>query len=276
MKRRIAAIGSISKITKAMKLVASARLRSAQEQLHVARAFATGVTAAWKEPEEKEVTAANKAGPNYLLVVMTGDRGLCGGFNMATIRAFRPRLRKTLTPTTTIMFYGDKGRGAMEREFGKYYTTAFTDLSRVKRLTFKQTAMVAEGLVQAKYDKGELYYNNFLNTLTMKPTTVPLYPLETMLAATTITTKYENEGDDALYANFYEYRTAARIYQYLSESYAGEVASRMTAMSSSSKNAEEMLVMISRQYNRQRQGKITAELIEIISGASAADEGNEQ
>ncbi len=269
VKRRIVSVGSISKITKAMKMVAASKLRTAQDQLDVARNFEGAVSKAWKEPEEKDIPAKDNA--TNLVVIMTSDRGLCGGVNSQVVRSVRPRLRKNLNAQTHVAFIGDKARSALEREFSKYFSWSFTEVGRAKRLTFKQCAMVADGIASAKFDKGELTYNRFVSTLSSEPTTVPLLPVNTMLATTDIQTKYENETDDSLYQNFWEFRLAARLFHQSAESYASETAARMNAMSSSSKNAAEMLSAISLTYNRQRQAKITAELIEIISGAAAAE-----
>jgi len=269
VKGRIRSIGSIGKITKAMKMVAASKLRTAQDQLEIARTFAQGVSAAWPEPAAGTIP---KGDGNTLHVIMTSDRGLCGGVNAQVIRSIRPNLRKTIGSKTKLVLIGDKGRTTLEREFGKYFTAAFTEVGRVKRLTFRQVALCADGIINQDFESGDLTFNRFVSTSTSEPTTVPLYPYSVMLANTDIETKYDAEGEDDVYQNFWEYRTAVRLYHQSSEAYASEVAARMQAMSSSSKNAAEMLAAISLQYNRQRQAKITSELIEIISGAAAAED----
>lgn len=270
LKRRIVSTGSIGKLTKAMKMVAVARLRSAQDQLLIARTFSRSVEQAWAEPEAVPVNPDNLSGA--MILTMTSDRGLCGGVNNQILRTLKPHLKKTLNKDTQMMFIGDKGRSALEREFGKYFVTSISETGKVKRSTFRQVAMIAELLSSTNYLTGHVFYNKYVNTAISEPTAVPFFPASVQLANTDIASKYENEGDEETYANFWEFRMAARLFTYTAEAYASETAARMTAMTNSSKNAGEMLNSITQQYNRQRQAKITNELTEIVSGAAAAEE----
>jgi F-type H+-transporting ATPase subunit gamma len=250
-----------------MKMVAASKLRTATEQLEISRRFQRGLVQAWPEPAEAPELKEGKT----TYVVMTSDRGLCGGVNTQILRQVRPALRASSKSAYNLFTIGDKGRSALEREFSDNFVECVSEVGKVKRLTFKQTAMVADVLNAVPFASAKVVYNNFVSSQSSTPTIAPIYPVETMLQATDITTKYENEGTEELYQNLWEFRNAARLFNYSAESYASETASRMNAMSSSSKNAAEMLSAISLEYNRRRQAKITSELIEIISGAAAAE-----
>lgn len=265
VKARIKSIGSTGKITKAMKMVAASKLRTATELVETSRKFKRGITEAWAEPAE--IADAGKT----VHVVMTSDRGLCGGVNTQILRKVRPRFRAAAAGSYNIVTIGDKGRSALEREFSDLFTECVSETGKVKRLSFKQVSMVSDIVHSVPAGNVQYNYNEFVNSQSSIPTVATVYPVDVMLANTDITTKFELEGGEETYQNLWEFRNAVRLFNFSAESTAAEIASRMNAMSSSSKNAAEMLSAISLEYNRRRQAKITSELIEIISGAAAAE-----
>jgi len=270
LKLRLTVVKNIQKITTSMKMVAAAKLRKSEESLGLARDFTSPIINFWPEAKQ-EITSAN----SYLYVPITSDKGLCGGVNSAVVRDIRNSINKRVSSGHTninIIPFGEKGRAGLERVFGKYFTTVVTELQKPKKIGFKQAAKVTGLLLKTKFDAGEIVYNKYKNMVSYTTTAVPLQPLPVLLLDTTALQPYELEGGNDVLENLYEFKLAIRIFQYLCEMDTSELSARMTAMSNSSKSAGEMIDALRLLYNRTRQAKITIELIEIISGASAAEE----
>jgi len=269
LRTRLVAIKNIKKITSSMKLVAAARLKKGEDILNQAREFSTPIINFWPESKQEVPHSAL-----YMYVPITSDRGLCGSVNNAIVREVRNLVNKRVSEGSTnllIMPFGGKGRTGLERHFGKYYNFAILELQKPKRIGFKQASKAAEILLAAKFDAGEIFYNQFKNMVSYVTTSVPIQPLSVAISDTTAIQPYELEGGDDILQNFYEFKLATRLYRFLCEMTMSELSSRMTAMTNASKSAGEMIDSLSMIINRKRQSKITTELIEIISGASAAE-----
>jgi len=164
-------------------------------------------------------------------------------------------------------------RASLQRAYGKYYSVAISEHSKLKRRTFKQTSILADEILTNKFETAEILYNQFKNLITFEATNTPLLSLHSAINNTNLAEAYELEGEADLIENLYEYTFAIRLGQYLAECDMVEFSQRVNSMGNSSKSAEDMLARLKLLYNRTRQAKITTELCEIISGATAADDG---
>jgi len=265
---RIKSVVGIEKITKAVQMEASAKLRRMEQRLENTRKFAQSLSNIWPSPpggpaKEKE----------YLLVVISADRGLCGSFNSSLSRDAKreaERARKEYK-NVKMVFLGNKGKGIMEREYRANFVTAYTDLLKTKVPSFRQTLRIAAEISEiGGYDEGLLLYNGHKNVMTFEKRTVPLFPRHRYLERyVDDLVKYELEGPDDILDNLFDYRLAVNLWWWLSETEVAQTAARMTAMQNASKNTEDMLKSLRLEYNKTRQSKITTELCEIVSGASA-------
>jgi len=276
LKRRLKTVGNIKKITKAMKMVAAAKLRSVQNQLEIVRNFQKGVTDVWAQPEGKDIPI-EKAG----IVCITSDRGLCGSINSSVSKQARQILRDATTQKKALhtVLLGEKGKGALERLFGRTFSLSISDAYKSKVMSFKQVAMITDLVLSQNFDRMEIIYNRFKNLLSFETKKENLYSWKILAPlANSQFSRYEIESDgySSLLQNLYEYRTATRLFHLFQENATSEQSARMNAMGNSSKNAADMQDSLRLLYNRTRQAKITTELIEIISGASAADESKKK
>jgi F-type H+-transporting ATPase subunit gamma len=285
---RIATVRSTQKITSAMKMVAAAKLRRAQEQAEAARPYADRmermlVSLASGLPETGErppLLAGTGREAVHLVVVATADRGLCGGFNAAIARDARTLVRKLLADdrTVKILCIGRKGRDILKREFGAMIVGTVDNLGR-KRLAFEDAKAIAErvaGMLAAgEFDVCTLIYAKFksaMSQIVMRQQLVPLpvLPAAQEAASGTVPGIYEYEPEEAeILRDLLPRNLAVQIYRGLLENAASEQGARMTAMDSATRNAGEMIDRLTLNYNRTRQAHITKELIEIISGAEA-------
>lgn len=271
LKRRIMSVTNIAKITKAMKMVASAKLRNAQASLDVARVFIEGAEAGW-------APAANKVvGDNALMVGFSSDKGLCGGVHSVIMKVIREQCMRSKEEQkdVSIIALGERAKAGLERLFGDRFIETVSESGKIKLVSFMQCCELAQIVLdrQNAYDDTVVVYNHFKSAIAYVPTqkTVPTLNEET--ASDSFWDEYEFEGNkqDVL-EQYHQFRTACRFYYWSMESATSEQSSRVTAMDNSSTNAVEMLDALSIVYNRNRQARITTELIEIISGASAAEE----
>lgn len=288
LKIRISSVKSTRKITSAMKMVAAAKLRRAQEQAEAARPYAErmervlGALAAAAEgrPGAPARLAGTGKDDVHLLVVATADRGLCGGFNSSIVRAARARVRTLLDAGKTVKIFcvGKKGRDQLRREYGGMIVDTVTDVGRPK-LTFSDADSIADS-INRMFDAGEfdvctIIFNRFQSAMTQIVTPLQLIPF----AAPEAPEGGDVAGADALYD--YEPEEAeildallprnisVQVFRALLENAASEQGARMTAMENATRNAGDMIDNLTIQYNRARQAAITKELIEIISGAEA-------
>jgi len=277
LKNRMTVVGSIQKITKAMKMVSAAKLTGLQRSLAVVRDFQQPITDVWKS-NPVEGPFASRA-----LVIVTSDKGLCGAMNSGLARKAKGILNeannlKKSNPAYSVIPIGNKGKNALDRYYGKFFNFHLSEYGKLKSLNFRQVSLMADRILAANIDEMYFLYNRFKNLLTSEAKEEKLYsPKLALAAAGPLTSKYDIEsgGYSDVLRNLYEFRFAVRVWHMLSENMTTEMSSRMNAMSNSSKAAGEMLASLTLLYNRTRQAKITTELIEIVSGAAALEQGRE-
>ncbi len=283
---RIASVKSTQKITSAMKMVAAAKLRRAQEAAVAARPYAErmdhmlgrlAVSVAGQAGVPKLLSGSGKEDVT-LVVVATADRGLCGGFNSSIVRAARRKIRDLQQAGKTVRLFcvGRKGADVLRREFENIIVERITGVDRPK-LEFAKARGIAQRLADmfeaGEFDVCIMFYNRFKSALTQIVTEQQLIPfLVPEQAAGESATKatYEYEpSDEEILAELLPLNLAVQVFGVLLENQASEQGSRMTAMDSATRNAGEMIDQLTMNYNRTRQAFITKELIEIISGAEA-------
>ena len=289
LKNRIASVKATQKITKAMKMVAAAKLRRAQEAAEAARPYSQRMSAVLANIAQ--AVGADDSAPRlmtgtgksdvHLLVVCTAERGLCGGFNSQIARFARDHARQLLSQGKTVKIHcvGKKGYDILRREFASLIVGR-TDLREVKKIGFENADQIAR-TVMSMFDKGEfdvctLFYSEFKSVISQVPTALQLIPaaVDTTVAAKATangaTAVYEYEPDaGAILSDLIPRNITVQIFRALLENVAGEMGAKMSAMDNATRNAGEMINKLTLSYNRQRQAQITKELIEIISGAEA-------
>ena len=284
LKNRIASVKNTRKFTKAMQMVAAAKLRRAQEAAEQSRPYTTrfnavmgglaaSVGGSGSAPKLLSGTGSDQV---QLMVVMTSERGLCGGFNSNIVKKAKAHAAalKAAGKTVKILTVGKKGRDQMKREYGDFYI-GHVDLTEVKRVGYTDAQGIAK-TVLASFDAGEfdvatLFYAKFVNVVTQIPTAQQVIPAMFEVdedAADTTLYDYE-PSEEAILADLLPRSIATAIFSALLENGASEQGARMSAMDNATRNAGEMVDKLTIQYNRSRQAVITNELIEIISGAEA-------
>lgn len=286
LKNRIGSVKSTQKITKAKQMVAAAKLRRAQEAADAAKPYArrmanvvANLTAAMGEGATgPKLLSGTGQDQTHLLVVMTAERGLCGGFNANTAKAARQVIQSLQADgkTVKIITVGKKGREALKSDYGSLFID-HVDLSEAKD-KFTPFAIGLGKDLSARYEAGEfdvatLIFSEFKNVLTQSPKALQLIPAEAPAEADTIDLNgsiyiYEPNEADILEELLPRYLNTLVLSAML-ENAAGEQAASMTAMDNATRNAGELIDSLTLQYNRARQAQITKELIEIISGAEA-------
>ena len=283
LKNRIASVKSTRKITKAMQMVAAAKLRRAQEAAEQARPYAerfnsvmaglaASVSGSESAPKLLSGTGSDKV---HLLVVMTSERGLCGGFNTNIAKLARAHATKLAAAgkTVKILTVGKKGRDQMKRDYSEHFV-GHVDMSGVKRLSYSDAQGVAQDIL-ARFDAGEfdvatIFFARFQNVVTQIPTAQQVIPFAVPDEYEAADTLYDYEPDEeAILADLLPRAIATSIFTALLENGASEQGARMSAMDNATRNAGDMIDKLTIQYNRSRQAVITNELIEIISGAEA-------
>jgi len=270
---RIKSVVGIEKITKAVQMEASAKLRKMEERLNRVRQFQQPLDKLWPDPPEEKSDKQK----DLLVVVITADRGLCGSFNSSVAREAKRTIETAVQEgkVPKAVFLGNKGKQIMEREHRNKFLVAFTDLLKTKQPTFTQMLKIAEDIRQIEFEKGVILYNGHKNVMTFDRRQVNIYPKEKYLERVVEDmAKYELEGPDDVLDNLYDFRLAVNLYFYFSETETAQTASRMSAMQNASKNTEDMLKSLRLEFNKSRQTKITTELCEIVSGASALENLN--
>ena len=284
LKIRIESVKSTRKITKAMQMVAAAKLRRAQEAAEAARPYAERFNAVMTRLA-LSVGESDSAPPllrgtgsdrTHLLVVMTAERGLCGGFNTNIARLARQHADSLRANgrEVKILTVGKKGRDQLKREYGDMFV-GHIDLSEVKKVGFGNAQAIARDIL-ARFDAGEfdvatLFYSEFRNVVTQVPTALQVIPAKPDEdAVQDAGAFYDFEPSEAeILADLLPSALATQVFHALLENGASEMGARMTAMDNATRNAGEMIDRLTIQFNRSRQAVITNELIEIISGAEA-------
>ncbi|MEQ9434325.1 F0F1 ATP synthase subunit gamma [Hyphomonas sp.] len=285
LKNRIASVKSTRKITKAMQMVAAAKLKRAQEAAQASRPYASRMASVLANLSSSagaggpRLLAGTGSDKTHLIVVMTAERGLAGGFNSYIAKLAKVKIGELRAEgkTVKIMTVGKKGREQLSREYGDMFI-AHVDLGDVKGGNFTDSAIGLGQALTKRFEDGEfdvatLIYSQFKNVLSQVPTAQQIIPAAAPADAETVDLKgaiyrYEPSETEILETLLPRYINT-QILSAMLESAAGEQASRMTAMDNATRNAGDMIDSLSLQYNRARQAQITKELIEIISGAEA-------
>ena len=283
LKNRIASVKATQKITKAMQMVAAAKLRRAQEAAIAARPYAhrldsvvanlAGAMAG--RDDAPRLLAGTGRNDVHLLVVCTAERGLCGGFNSSIVRLAREHIVSLLAAgkTVKILTVGKKGADSLKREHGDRMIDRL-ELRGVKSVGFQIAVDLGKRIVDL-YEAGEfdvctLFYSEFQSVIQQIPTAKQLLPVKADAPATASETAYEFEPDEAeILETLLPRYISVTLFSALLENAAGEMGAKMTAMDNATRNEGDMIDRLSITYNRTRQAKITTELVEIISGAEA-------
>jgi F-type H+-transporting ATPase subunit gamma len=283
LRLRINSVKSTRKITQAMKMVAAAKLRRAQSQAEAARPYAErmermlaslGASVAGT-PDAPKLLVGTGADKVHLLVVVTAERGLCGGFNTNVGRFARAQIRalEAEGKTVKVVTVGRKGAVYLKREFANRIIAEFSFANK-KRIGFEDasevSSKISEMLDAGAFDVCTLIYNRFKNVISQTPVGQQLIPAPLPEVAAEGGSQYEFEPtEEEILARLLPQNLAIQIYRALLDNAAGFYGSQMTAMDNATRNAGEMINKLTLNYNRTRQANITRELIEIISGAEA-------
>ena len=284
LRKRITSVKSTQKITKAMKMVAAAKLRKAQESAEKGRPYSEkmrniilNLTESINDPSNApKLLVGTGKDQTYLCVVMTSDRGLCGGFNSSICRLAKNHFSKILSEgkELKIITIGSKGYDQLKREYGKYIIKklSFKDKKKISFLEADEVGKIIIDLFDKnEFDKCILFFNNFKNVVTQIPQAQQIIPAEKKEA-----TKEKNENfyefepdEDEILEDLLPKNISTQVFKAFLENSASEQGSRMTAMDNATRNAGDLVNKLTIVYNRSRQAAITKELIEIISGAES-------
>jgi len=288
LKLRINSVKSTQKITKAMKMVAAAKLRRAQSNAEAGRPYSTrfaDVVASLASritvgPQSPKLIAGTGSDQTHLIVLATADRGLAGAFNTNIVRAARKKAEELQAQGKTVLFYivGRKGRPVIQRVFPKAIISQY-DTSAMKTPAYPDAQAIADDLIDRfegkQFDVVHLAYSEFRSVLAQEPRVDQIIPVVPTRAAAndkanaaSAAVEYEPD-EEAILADLLPRNIAVQLFRALLENTAGFYGSQMTAMDNATRNAGDMINKLSIQYNRQRQAAITTELVEIISGAEA-------
>ncbi len=286
LRNRIASVKATQKITKAMQMVAAAKLRRAQEAAEAARPYSqrmskvlANIAGAVSGGDAPALMTGTGKDDVHLLVVCTAERGLCGGFNSQIARLAREHVRRLQREgkEVKIITVGKKGADILRRDFARLLIERL-ELREVKQVGFVNADAIAKKIIQlfneGGFDVCTLFYSEFKSVISQVPTAQQIIPASAPVA---------EEGDAANGGAVYEYEPEAgeiladliprnisvQIFRALLENAAGEMGAKMSAMDNATRNAGDMISRLTITYNRQRQAQITKELIEIISGAEA-------
>ena len=285
LKKRIKSVKSTQKITKAMKMVAAAKLRKAQENAEQGRPYSQkmqniilnltkSISDIDNAPKLLVGTGNDKT---HLCVVLTADRGLCGGFNSNICKLAKISFKEILNDgkNLKIITVGSKGYDQIKREYGKYIIKKFSFKDK-KQITFKEAEIIGKEIInlfnQNEFDKCKLFYNNFKNVITQIPQAQQIIPAEKKSSdlKNENAMSYEFEPDeDEILEDLLPKNISTQVFKAFLENAASEQGSRMTAMDNATRNAGDLVDKLTINYNRSRQASITKELIEIISGAES-------
>ena len=288
LKKRIASVKSTQKITKAMKMVAAAKLRKAQEAAEQSRPYADNMENLMdsisrgyiQTDSSRNLLTGNDEDKTILLVLFTSERGLCGGFNSQVSKALREKIieLQNQNKTVKVLCVGKKGYDIINRQYGDLITEMI-DLSSVKSVQYEDAKSISDKIIKmyldAEFDRCLIFYNKFKSVISQIPTEQQVIPAEK--------SQVETNEDQSKDNSFFEFEPnekeileellplnfAIQIFKALLESSASEQGARMSAMDNASRNASDMIDSLTLFYNRSRQAVITKELIEIISGAEA-------
>ena len=279
---RISTVKATQKITKAMQMVAAAKLRRAQEAAEMARPFSqrmaavmANISSAVDGEDAPRLMAGTGSEDVHLLVVCTAERGLCGGFNAQIARLAREHARDLISSgkTVKILPVGKKGADILRRSFADLMLERI-DFREVKRMGFAQADEVARRVIgmfeDGEFDVATIFYSEFQSVISQVPTAQRIIPAASEEEVEALDSIYEYEpGPGEILTDLVPRNIAVQIFRALLENAASEQGARMSAMDNATRNAGELIDRLTLNYNRQRQAQITTELIEIIAGAEA-------
>ena len=286
MRNRIASVKATRKITKAMQMVAAAKLRRAQEAAQAARPYAermdrvlANLAAGATKEGASPLLVGNGKDQVHLLVVMTAERGLCGGFNSNIARLARADAMRLMRDgkTVKIICVGRKGADNLRRDLGRNIIDR-VDLKGVKQIGFANADAISQKIMAmfaaGEFDIATIYFAEFKSVIAQKPTALQIIPAKIpeakgdVAGGAAATVEYE-PSEEAVLGQLLERNITTQVFRGLLENAASEQGARMSAMDNATRNAGDMINKLTIKYNRQRQANITKELIEIISGAEA-------
>jgi F-type H+-transporting ATPase subunit gamma len=282
LRNRIASVKATQKITKAMQMVAAAKLRRAQAAAEAARPYAakmsdvlanlgTGVSGA----DAPRLMAGSGSDQVHLLIVCTAERGLCGGFNSSIVRLARERINSLVGAgkTVKILCVGKKGFEQLKRQYERLIIDTI-ELRSVKQIGYVNADDIGKRVIAmfeaGEFDVATLFYSEFKSVIAQIPTAQQIIPVQLPKGASTSEATYEYEPDEgAILSTLLPRNISVQVFRALLENAASEQGARMSAMDNATRNAGDMIKKQTQKYNRSRQAMITKELIEIISGAEA-------
>ena len=284
LKNRIESVKNTRKITKAMQMVAAAKLRRAQDAAEASRPYSerfntvlASLAASVGSSESAPILLRGTGKQDvHLLIVMTAERGLCGGFNSNIAKLARSHVAKLKQDgkRVKIITVGKKGRDALKRDLGEYFVE-HVDLSEFKSIKYVNAQTIAKGLLarfdDSEYDVATIFYSKFVNVVSQIPTAQQIIPAifdDQSSASDKAVYDYEPD-EETILADVLPRGVATQIFAALLENGASEQGARMSAMDNATRNAGDMIDKLTIEFNRSRQAVITNELIEIISGAEA-------
>ena len=287
LKKRIGSVKSTQKITKAMKMVAAAKLRRAQESAESSRPYADnmgdliGAISSGYSPTstERNLLTGDENDKVHMLILFTSERGLCGGFNSVVTKSLREKIvnLQKENKTIKIICVGKKGYDILKRQYSEIITEVI-DMREVKSVSYQDAKNISDKIIKmffnGEFDKCSIFYNKFQSVISQIPTEQQIVPIEleedSSNEGTTNQSSFDFEpGESEILEELLPLNFTIQIFKALLESAASEQGARMSAMDNASRNASDMIDNLTLFYNRSRQAVITKELIEIISGAEA-------
>ena len=287
LKKRIGSVKSTEKITKAMKMVAAAKLRRAQESAESSRPYSDSmkdliesISKGYKPSStDRNLLTGDEKDQIHLLILFTSERGLCGGFNSIVTRTLRDKIENLIdqNKTVKIVCVGKKGYDILKRQYSEMVTEVI-DMRAVKSITYQDAKNISDKVVKmffdGEFDKCSIFYNEFKSVISQIPTEQQVIPIEIISDEADEEKKEESffefePGESEILDEILPLNFTVQVFKALLESAASEQGARMSAMDNASRNAGDMIDNLTLFYNRSRQAVITKELIEIISGAEA-------
>ena len=287
LKKRIGSVKSTEKITKAMKMVAAAKLRRAQESAESSRPYSDSmkdliesISKGYKPSStDRNLLTGDEKDQIHLLILFTSERGLCGGFNSIVTRTLRDKIENLIdqNKTVKIVCVGKKGYDILKRQYSEMITEVI-DMRAVKSITYQDAKNISDKIVKmffdGEFDKCSIFYNEFKSVISQIPTEQQVIPIEIINDEADEEKKEESffefePGESEILDEILPLNFTVQVFKALLESAASEQGARMSAMDNASRNAGDMIDNLTLFYNRTRQAVITKELIEIISGAEA-------
>ena len=285
LKNRIESVKSTRKITKAMQMVAAAKLRKAQEAAEQARPYAEKMSIVIEKlafstnaSSNSPLLVGNGKDKTHLIIVATSERGLCGAFNSSIVRLAKNHINHLISDGNNIkiLTIGKKGREQLKRDFGEYMIE-HVDLSEIKKISYDNASNISDNIISKffdnEFDIATIFYNQFESVISQIPQSSQLIPIKFKSDELTNDDNISNfvyEPDEQeIIEDLLPKAISTKVFTALLENGASEQGARMSAMDNATRNAGEMIDKLTIQFNRSRQAAITNELIEIISGAEA-------